>query len=78
MTLQPTTHPASQDVDPRLLITVEEAARRLTIGRTMMFALVHDGYVESVRIGRLRRIPVDALAAFVDSTRLPTQPHTHK
>lgn len=74
MTLQTAAHPTDQDVEPRLLITVEEAARRLTIGRTMMFALVHDGCIESVRIGRLRRIPVDALAAFVDSTRQTQSP----
>ncbi len=76
MTLQTAAHPTDQDVEPRLLITVEEAARRLTIGRTMMFALVHDGYIESVRIGRLRRIPVDALATFVDSTRQTHSPNS--
>lgn len=78
MTLQATTYSTDPDVEPRLLITVEEAARRLAIGRTMMFALVHDGCIESVRIGRLRRIPVDALTAFVDSTRLSTPPHSHE
>jgi len=45
----------------RLVLTVEEAAERLGIGRTLMYALVTSGEVESVRIGRLRRIPADAL-----------------
>jgi len=54
---------------PRLLFTVEEAARVLGIGRTRMFELIQDGSVETVLIGRLRRIPIDALDAFVAGLR---------
>jgi excisionase family DNA binding protein len=53
----------------RLLLTIEQAAQRLGIGRTLMYALVKDGDVESVQIGRLRRIPADALARYVDQLR---------
>ena len=49
----------------RLVLTVEEAAECLGIGRTLMYALITTGEVESVRIGRLRRVPADALDAFV-------------
>jgi excisionase family DNA binding protein len=49
----------------RLVLTVEEAAECLGIGRTLMYALIASGDVESVRIGRLRRVPADALNAFV-------------
>ena len=55
--------------DVRLVLTVEEAAERLGVGRTLMYALVKSGSVESVRIGRLRRVPADALAEFVESLR---------
>lgn len=56
---EPTKHPA---FDPTLiLLTVEEAARRLSIGRTKMYALIGTGEVESVPVGRLRRVPVTAL-----------------
>lgn len=41
---------------PRIVLTIEEAAECLGIGRTLMYALVTAGEVESVRIGRLRRI----------------------
>jgi excisionase family DNA binding protein len=60
----------------RLLLTVEEAAKRLGVGRTLMYALVKDGEVESVQIGRLRRIPADALFRYLEQLRaaLP-QPH---
>lgn len=53
----------------RLLVTAEEAAQLLGIGRTLMFALIQSGAVASVRIGRLRRVPVEALDQFVRSLR---------
>jgi excisionase family DNA binding protein len=53
----------------RLVLTVEEAADRLGIGRTLMYALIAAGEVESVRIGRLRRVPTDALDTFVMQLR---------
>jgi excisionase family DNA binding protein len=45
----------------RVLLTVEEAAERLGIGRTSMFKLIRTGEIESVRIGRLRRVPVSEI-----------------
>jgi len=54
-----------QPQHPRLLLTVEEAAVRLGIGRTLAYALVKSGDVESVQIGRLRRVPFDALDDFL-------------
>lgn len=48
-----------------IVLTVEQAAKRLNIGRTLMYALVSNGEVESVLIGRLRRIPLDALTRYV-------------
>ena len=53
----------------RLLLTIDEAADRLGIGRTLMYALVTGGEVESVQIGRLRRVPVEALSDFVARLR---------
>lgn len=53
----------------RIVLTVEEAADLLGIGRTLMYALVAAGEVESVRIGRLRRIPRDALVRYVECLR---------
>jgi excisionase family DNA binding protein len=58
------------DTSTHLVMTVEEAAQRLGIGRTFMYALVKSGAIESVCIGRLRRIPEDALIAFVRALRV--------
>jgi len=54
--------PTVQRVMPnRVLLTIEEAAEQLGIGRTLMCKLIKTGDVESVQIGRLRRIHVDAI-----------------
>lgn len=55
--------------EARIVLTVEEAAELLGVGRTLMYALVAAGDVESVRIGRLRRIPRDALVVYVEGLR---------
>ena len=53
--------------DARLLITVEEAARRLSIGRSHIYELVVRGMLRSVRIGRSRRIAARDIEAFIES-----------
>lgn len=45
----------------RVLLTVEEAAQQLGIGKTLMWRLVGNHEIESVRIGRLRRVPRSAI-----------------
>jgi excisionase family DNA binding protein len=54
------------DSESRLLLTVEEAANQIRVGRTTMYALLRDGAIESVLIGKKRRVPVVALRAYVD------------
>jgi excisionase family DNA binding protein len=51
------------------LLTVEEAARRLSIGRTTCFKLIRTGALESVAVGHLRRVPVDAIPAYIARLR---------
>ncbi|MFE5295413.1 helix-turn-helix domain-containing protein [Streptomyces sp. NPDC056632] len=62
--------PSEVTVDSTLvLLTVEEAARRLRVGRTTCFSLIRTGALESLLIGGLRRVPVDAPAAYVARLR---------
>jgi excisionase family DNA binding protein len=49
-----------------LLLSVEEAAAQLRIGRSRMFDLIRRGKVLSVKVGGSRRIPYDSLQAYVD------------
>lgn len=55
--------------EPRLLLKPEEAAERLGIGRTQVFALISAGDLQSVKIGRSRRVPVSACEEFVRGLR---------
>ncbi|WP_049562994.1 helix-turn-helix domain-containing protein [Nonomuraea sp. SBT364] len=57
------------ETEEALLLKVEEAARRLRIGRTQMYQLLASGAVESVYIGRLRRVPVESLHDYVSTLR---------
>lgn len=57
--------------DEKLLLTVVEAANRLGIGRTLMYELLSSGQVRSVHVGRLHKIPVEALAEFLETKRHP-------
>ncbi len=48
-----------------LLVSVEEAARRLGMGRSYTYQLVLRGEIDSVKLGRSRRVPVQALEEYV-------------
>lgn len=50
----------------KLLLTPEEAAEALSIGRSKLYQLLAAAVLRSVTIGSSRRIPVEALHAFVD------------
>lgn len=51
--------------DARLLLTPEEVARRLSIGRTLCYRLLTRGDIASLLIGKARRVPVSALDAYI-------------
>jgi excisionase family DNA binding protein len=57
-----------------MLLTVEEAADRLGIGRSTMYQLIAAGLVDTVRVGRLRRVEPEALAAYVARLRRDPDP----
>jgi excisionase family DNA binding protein len=51
--------------DSPLLLTPEHAAIRLGVGRTTVYALMTSGELQSIKIGRSRRIPASAVEEFV-------------
>jgi excisionase family DNA binding protein len=57
-----------------LLLTVEEAAERLGVGRSTLYVLMSRGEVASLRVGRLRRIEPEALTAFIARHRADQPP----
>lgn len=55
--------------DHQLLLSPERAAERLDLGRSKIFELIATGELESVRIGRARRIPADAVRDYIARLR---------
>jgi excisionase family DNA binding protein len=51
--------------DLALLVTPEEAASRLRIGRSKVYELLRTGELRSIKIGGSRRITTEALAEFI-------------
>jgi excisionase family DNA binding protein len=60
-------------VDDLLLLTPEDAAAALSIGRTTMYALLSSGAIRSVAIGRSRRVPVAELHSYVHRLLEPVE-----
>lgn len=66
---------------PRLLLRPEEAAEALSVSRTTLYGLMASGAIRSVKVGGLRRIPVEALENYVvrlsgDLGAIPSTPST--
>jgi len=53
----------------RLLYTVSDAAELLSISRSVLYELLAAGAIESVSVGRSRRIPAAALRDWVERQR---------
>ncbi len=56
----------SIEVDGRRLLTVLDAASFLSISRGAVYHLLERGVLNSIHIGRARRIPLAELRRFVD------------
>jgi excisionase family DNA binding protein len=52
--------------ETKLLVTVEEAAAMLSLGRTLTWALVRKGELRSIRIGKTRRVIVSSLHEYIE------------
>jgi excisionase family DNA binding protein len=55
----------------QVLLTVEEVARSLRIGRSRVFDLIKSGELVSVKIGHSRRVSPDAVRDFARSLMVP-------
>lgn len=51
----------------KLLLSIPEAAAQLSLGQTVVWKLISTGQLNSVKVGRSRRVPWMALEAFVAS-----------
>jgi excisionase family DNA binding protein len=51
------------------LLMVPEAAVLMRLGKRTVWRMVHDGEIESIKIGRSRRIPRQAVADYIAGRR---------
>jgi excisionase family DNA binding protein len=51
----------------RLLLRPEEAARALGVSRARLYQMMAEGQITSIKVGRLRRIPLAELTKWVES-----------
>jgi excisionase family DNA binding protein len=49
----------------KLLLTPEDAAEALNVSRSMIYDLIRLRAIKSVKIGKSRRIPADAMREYV-------------
>jgi excisionase family DNA binding protein len=56
---------AAQAGVPQRLLTVAQAAVALSLGESTVHALVRSGEIGSVKIGAARRVPVEAIDAYI-------------
>ena len=50
----------------KILLRVDEAADRISVGRSYLYAAIQRGELETVKLGRARRVPVAALNEFIE------------
>jgi excisionase family DNA binding protein len=56
-------------MESKALLTIDEAAQRLGIGRSHAYIYVMKGEIESVKLGRSRRVPASAIEDFIRRLR---------
>ena len=56
-------------MDDKLLLTIQEAAHRIGLGRTFTYDLIRRGELRSLKIGAARRVAVADVEEFVTRLR---------
>jgi excisionase family DNA binding protein len=57
----------SEYVIPPVLYRVDEAAEALRVSRSVVYELIRSDQLRTVKVGRRRLVPVEALAEYVGS-----------
>ncbi len=54
----------ARPASPDRLLSVDEAAREMSCGRTLVYAEIQAGRLRSCKVGRRRLVPASAVAAY--------------
>jgi excisionase family DNA binding protein len=49
----------------KVLLTIDETAQALSIGRTLLYELLMRQQIASIKVGRVRRVPMAAIDDYV-------------
>ncbi len=60
--------------DEKVMLTVEEAAARLSLGRTTLYELLSRGEIKAVHVGRAVRVLAREVEAFAQRLADATRP----
>jgi excisionase family DNA binding protein len=52
---------------PLFTASITDAARALSLGRTSIYALINEGRLETIKIGRRRLIKVESIRQLLDA-----------
>jgi len=55
--------------EPPLMLTPRQVQRMLQLSPSTVYRMLNSGLIGSVRIGRSRRVPVEAISTLFDSNR---------
>jgi excisionase family DNA binding protein len=50
----------------KVLLTIDEAAQALSIGRTLLYELLMRQQIASIKVGRVRRVPMAAIDDYIN------------
>ena len=50
----------------KVLLTIDEAAQALSIGRTLLYDLLMRQQIASIKVGRARRVPMTAIDDYIN------------
>lgn len=53
----------------KLAYTVKEVAAMLSLSRSHLYELIHAGKIDTIKIGRARRITAKQLSRFIEAQR---------
>jgi excisionase family DNA binding protein len=60
-----TPHPQAEQ--PKRLLSADELARELGVGRTTAYSLLWSGAIPSMKVGRLRKVRREDLEAYIEA-----------
>lgn len=70
--------PSTSILETKLLLTVEETASMLSLGRSKVYDLIAKGEIPSVKIWGSRRVPTDQLIGWLESQSKLTSLEGHQ